>query len=108
MLLNELRQSLPVVEVGRHARLMDGAAAVLVDNLSVDEVLRGESDLQVFLRRRADRELQGHQRVKEIVPMEPASRVAEAEAEARTLRRQRMEWRRAVRSFTLLLAKLNL
>ena len=81
MLLNELRQSLPVVEVGRHGRLVDGAAGVLVNNLSVDlaelvdvimhdEALRGESDLQVFLRRRADRELQGHQRAKEIVPME--------------------------------------
>ena len=56
MLLNELHQSLPVVEVGRHARLMDGTAAVLVNNLSVDlaelvdvimhdEALRGESDL---------------------------------------------------------------
>ena len=81
VLLNELRQSLPVVEVGRHGRLVDGAAGVLVNNLSVDlaelvdvimhdEALRGESDLQVFLRRRADRELQGHQRAKEIVPME--------------------------------------
>ena len=69
VLLNELRQSLPVVEVGRHGRLVDGAAGVLVNNLSVDlaelvdvimhdEVLRGESDLQVVLRRRADRELQ--------------------------------------------------
>src|SRR4051812_8168576 len=81
VLLNELRQSLTVVEVGRHARLVDGAAAVLVSNLSVDlaelvdvmmhdEALRGETDLQVFLRQRADRELQGHQRAKEIVPME--------------------------------------
>ena len=81
MLLNELRQSLLVVEVGRHARLVDGVAAVLVNNLSVDlaelvdvimhdEALRSESDLQVVLRRRADRELQGHQRAKEIVPKE--------------------------------------
>ena len=81
MLLNELRQSLPVVEVGRYGRLVDGAAGVLVNNLSVDlaelvdvimhdEALRGESDLQVVLRRHADRELQGHQRAKEIVPME--------------------------------------
>ena len=81
MLLNELHQSLPMVEVGRHGRLMDGSAGVLVNNLSIDlaelvdvimhdEVLRGESDLQVFLRQRADRELQGHQRAKEIIPME--------------------------------------
>ena len=81
VLLNELRQSLHVVEAGRRGRLVDGAAGVLVNNLSVDlaelvdvimhdDALRGESDLQVVLRRRADRELQGHQRAKEIVPME--------------------------------------
>ena len=81
VLLNELRQSFPVVEVGRHGRLVDGAAGILVNNLFVDlaelvdvimhdEALRGKSDLQVVLWRRADRELQGHQRAKKIVPME--------------------------------------